>query len=102
MKKNDNGMDELLGLLKSHPELISALVFDPVSVKRLLKSKAARRLLIGVDTRAFLKYVAGHKNGTPIVLCLGRTRHMAPRDTRPGMRFPCPGTRVPRASRNKG
>jgi hypothetical protein len=74
MKKNDNGMGELLDLLKTHPELISALVFDPVSIERLLKSKAARRLVLGVDTRAFLRYVAGPKNGGPVALCRRTSR----------------------------
>jgi hypothetical protein len=78
MKKNDNGMEELLGLLRSHPELISAIVFDPARIKRLLSSKAARRLVIGVDTRALLKSVAGSGGGGPIVLCLSRSRHATP------------------------
>jgi hypothetical protein len=69
MKKNDKGVGELLELLKTHPELISALVFDPVSIKRLLKGKAARRAVLGVDVRAFLRYVAGPGDGGPIALC---------------------------------
>lgn len=73
MKKNDKGMGELLELLKTHPELMSALVFDPTSIKRLLKSKAARRLVLGVDTRAFLRYVAGPENGGPMAVCSRRT-----------------------------
>jgi hypothetical protein len=82
MKKNDNGMGELLELLKSRPGLISALVFDPVSIKRLLRSKAARRLIKGVDTRAFLRYVAGSADGGPIALCLLRTALLCPKGTR--------------------
>jgi hypothetical protein len=92
MKKNDNGVGELLDLLKTHPELISALVFDPVSIKRLLKSKAARRLVLGVDTRAFLRYVGAPKNGAPIALCRRGTRILDPQ----GEGAPCPpglGTR---------
>jgi hypothetical protein len=87
MKNNDKGMGELLDVLKVHPELISALVFDPESIKRLLRSKAARRLVLGVDIRAFLSYVAGPEDGGPIALCLQRTRVL------------CPKTRCPKRSR---
>jgi hypothetical protein len=73
MKTNDKGMGELLELLKTHPELISALLFHPESIKRLLKSKAARRLILGVDTKAFLRQVAESKHGGPMALCLKRT-----------------------------
>jgi hypothetical protein len=90
MKNNDNGMQELLELLKSHPQLIHALVFDPASIKRLLKSKAARRLLIGVDTKAFLRAVAGPAG--PIALCVSRSRVLAGR-TRCPSRSRCPATR---------
>jgi hypothetical protein len=79
MKKNDNGVGELLDLIKTHPELISALVFDPASVKRLLKSTSARRLVPGVDTRAFLTYVAGSKNGGPVALCRRGSRVICPK-----------------------
>jgi hypothetical protein len=78
MKNNDKGVGELMDLLKTHPELISALVFDPVSVKRLLKSKPAQRLVIGVDTRAFLRYVSGSKNRGPIALCRRGSRAINP------------------------
>jgi hypothetical protein len=81
MKKNDKGMGELLDLLKTHPELISALVFDPESIKRLLRSKAARQLVLGVDTRAFLSYIAGPEEGGPIAVCLKRTRVLCPKRT---------------------
>jgi hypothetical protein len=72
MKNNDKGMRELLKLLKAHPELISALVLDPRSVRRLLKGKAARKMTLGIDTRALLEYVAG-PGGGPIAMCLVRT-----------------------------
>lgn len=72
MKKNDLAMELLLDLLKTHPELISALVFDPASIKRLLKSKAARKLLLGVDVKAFLKYIAS-TDGAPVAACSYRT-----------------------------
>ncbi len=101
MKKNDNGMGELLSLLKARPELISALVFDPTSIKRLLKSKAARRLALGVNTRAFLSYVAGSEDGGPIALCLKRTSVLCPKGTH--VPPPCrKGTRCPRATRCPG
>jgi hypothetical protein len=87
MKTSDNGLGELLELFKSHPELISALVFDPASIKRLLKSKAARKLVIGVDTRAFLQYIAGPTDGGPIAVCLRKTVVVCPKGTRTA----CPG-----------
>jgi hypothetical protein len=73
MKNVDKSMGELLDLLKTHPELISALVFDPASVKGLLKSKAARRLVLGVDAKAFMRFVAASKDGGPVAACLQRT-----------------------------
>jgi hypothetical protein len=78
MKKNDNGMDELLELLKSHPHLVSALVFNPTSIKRFLESKAARRLLIGVDIRALLAFIAGPAKDAPVMLCVSRSRILSP------------------------
>lgn len=74
MKKNDNGLGELLELLKTHPELIKELVFDPTSIKPLLRSKAARRLVLGVDAKKFLRYVAGPQDGYPIAQCLKQTK----------------------------
>lgn len=79
MKNNDNGMDELLDLIKTHPELISALVFEPKNIQRLLKSKAAARLVMGVDTKAFLRHVAGPGDGGPIALCRRRTMALCPK-----------------------
>jgi hypothetical protein len=79
MKNNDDGMAELLDLLKTHPELISALVFEPKNIKRLLKSKAARQLVLGVDLKAFLRHVAGPGDGGPIALCSRGTRFLLPR-----------------------
>lgn len=78
MKNNDNGMGELLEVLKTHPELISALVFNPETVKRFLKNRAARQLVHGVDTRAFLMYMAGNKGGGPVASCLRRTAALCP------------------------
>jgi hypothetical protein len=66
-------MIELLQLLKDHPELVSGLVFDATNVRCLLKTRAARRLVIGVDTKAFLSHVADSKGGGPIAMCVGQT-----------------------------
>jgi hypothetical protein len=74
MKNKDNGLRELLEVLKTHPELIKELVFDSKSIKSLLKSKAARKLVLGVDATAFLEYVAGPEDGYPIAQCFGGTR----------------------------
>jgi hypothetical protein len=91
MKKKDKGMGELLELIRTRPELISALVFDPKSVKRLLRSKAARRLVRGVNVRAFLSRVAGPADGdAPIALCLRRTAVLCPKGTRRAQVEGCP------------
>jgi hypothetical protein len=74
MKNKDNGLRELLEVLKTHPELIKELVFDSKSIKSLLKSKAARKLVLGVDAKKFLSYVAGPEDGYPIAQCFGGTR----------------------------
>jgi hypothetical protein len=94
-KKNDNGMGELLGVLKTHPELVHALVFDHKRVRRLLKGKSARGLAIGVDARKnLLKRVKQAGDGGGVAVCLRGTNHLmggqCPRRTR------CPyGTRGP-------
>jgi hypothetical protein len=82
MNKNDKGLGELLELLRTHPDLMSAIVFDPPAIKRLLKSKAARRLVMGVDVRDFLRYVAGPEDGGPIAVCLRGTAVLCPKRTR--------------------
>jgi len=89
MKNNDKGMRELVKLLKAHPDLMSALVFDPRSVRRVLKGKAARQLTLGVDTKAFLKYIAGPAPGGPIALCVQRTAQLCAKATI------CPGGTLP-------
>src|ERR1700752_3730404 len=83
--KRPKGLEELLGVLKSHPQLVHALVFDPTRVKSLLRSDTARRLVAGLDTRAFLRRVAGSEDGGPIAVCKKRTAHLCPKGTR------CPG-----------
>jgi hypothetical protein len=74
MKNYDKGLEELLELLKTHPELIKELVFDPTSIQSLLESKAARQLALGVDAKKFLRYVAGSEDGYPIAQCLEKTK----------------------------
>ena len=82
MKNKDNGLDELLALLRANPELIKELIFDPANVKRLLKSEAARELVIGQDTEAFLRYIAGPDDGYPIAQCLKQTKYLCAKGTR--------------------
>src|SRR5579862_2325161 len=90
MKKKDKGMAELMRLLTTHPALISALVFDPASVKRLLRSKAARELVRGVNVRAFLRSVAGTEGDGPVAVCLRRTAVLCPKGTRRAQVAGCP------------
>jgi hypothetical protein len=79
-KKKDAGMGELLGLLRTQPHLVRALIFDHAKVKRLLKSAAARRLIPGVDAmtdipRFRIEVNDGSDPTTPFVSfkCLRRT-----------------------------
>ena len=81
MKKNDNGLGELLALLKDHPELMKELVFEPTKITTLLRSKPARRLVLGVDAKKFLKYVASSKDGYPIAQCFAETRLLCAKGT---------------------
>jgi hypothetical protein len=81
MKKNDNGLGELLALLKAHPELMKDLVFEPTKITTLLRGNAARRLVLGVDAKKFLKYVASSKDGYPIAQCLKETRVLCAKGT---------------------
>lgn len=82
MKKNDKGFRELLNLLKIHPELLTVLVFDPESVERVLRSTGARRLVLSVDLRAFLRRIVRPAGGAPAALCLRRTGVFCPRTKR--------------------
>ena len=80
-KKNDRGMNELLALLKAHPELIRDLVFDPNSIMRVLRSKASRRLVRGQNVQEFLLRMANPKDGYPIAQCYKQTRVLCGKGT---------------------
>jgi hypothetical protein len=82
MNKNDKGLEELLELLRTHPELIKELVFDRTSIQLLLKTEAARQLVLGVDTKKFLRYVAGPEDGYPIAQCGGGTEFLCAKGTK--------------------
>ena len=84
MKKNndDESLDELLKLLRKHPELIKELVFEPTQINRLLHGKAARRMALGEDATRFLKYVAGPSDGYPIAQCFGQTNQLCAKGTK--------------------
>lgn len=70
--KNDKAVQELLALIKAHPELIHAIMFNPVTVKRLLKSPEARRLVLGKEAKEFLENLVETKVG-PVGVCGGGT-----------------------------
>ena len=75
IKKKDTGMGELLGLLKTRPHLVHALLVDHRSVMRLLQSKAARRLVPGLNAKSLLKRVrAAGLQGRIYANCYGGTR----------------------------
>lgn len=80
--KTDPGMGPMLELLKNRPELVHALVFDPVKVKRLLRSRAAQILVPGVDVRKMLlRRVTGVPGGGPLRMMSGG--------------YPLPSTAIP-------
>jgi len=83
-RRGERGLRELLKLLGSHPELANAIVFDPARVKRLLKTQAARRLLVGVDAGTLLRSVSYSTGETPLALCMQLTAIVVPP-------IPCPG-----------
>jgi hypothetical protein len=88
------GMGELLGVLKTHPHLVHALVFNPTSVNNLLKSRKARQLAAGVDTKRLLKHAANPQDGGAVAVCLRGTVRLCPKGTRcaAGTRLrPCAG-----------
>ena len=75
MKKRDKHMGAVLDLLKDHPELVRALIVDHVKVKRLLKTKAARALVAGVDlTKPLMKRGARAGRG-PAAVSPGGAKH---------------------------
>jgi hypothetical protein len=81
MKKNDNGLDDLLKLLRKRPELVKELIFHAPNIQRLLKSPAARRLALGVDASAFLTYLASDEDGYAIAQCFGGTESLCAKGT---------------------
>ena len=65
-KKPKAGMGELLGLLKTRPELVHALILDHKKVRSLLKTKEARRLIPSEKRRkAVHKRVDDAESGSP-------------------------------------
>jgi len=52
-------------------------------VKRLLKGKAAKKLVFGVKFKSFIRYVTGPNNGGPVARCIEKTKAVSPC---------CPGT----------
>ena len=83
-RRNDGGLRELLRVLRKHPELAKAVVFDPERVSRLLRTPEARRLLVGVDTGTLLSSVTNLTGETPLALCLQLTAIVAPPIECPG------------------
>ena len=82
MKKNDNGMQEVLNLLKARPKLIRSIVFHPERITRLLRSKEARRLIRGVAANQFLDYIRKPEDGYPIAFCGGGTQYLCAKGTK--------------------
>ena len=83
-KRSYGGLRELLEILKAHPELAHTLVFDPEKVRRLLRTRDARSLLVGVDVRTLLRSVPETPGLTPLALCLQLTAIVAPPIECPG------------------
>jgi hypothetical protein len=88
MANSDCGLDELLDLLKEHPELIKELVFNVESIQALLGTNEAKSLALGVDpqqpvdARTFLGYVAGPADGYAISQCQAQTTLLCAKGSR--------------------
>ena len=67
VKKNEV-FENLLELLREHPEIVREIVLDAVNLKPVLKKLGARD-----PTTNFLKYVASEKDGYNIVQFLHNT-----------------------------
>lgn len=100
MKKNkyDQGLEELLCLLISDPEIVKELIFEPNNCKRLLatlKGRTARRMLgqHGKQVENFLDYIAGDQDGYPIAQCFGGTQYLCAKGT--GVGLQCGGGTKP-------
>ena len=89
MNNNDNGMSELLELLKAHPELVREIVFDSGKLSSLLESEEARELVHGVD---FLKYMAASRDGYPIAFCGECTEYFCAKGTEQKLMAACQGS----------
>ena len=83
-RSSERGLRELLKVLRAHPELANAVVFDPAKVKRLLKTPAARSLLVGVDAGTLLMSVSNSTGDTPLALCMQLTAVVTPPIQCPG------------------
>jgi hypothetical protein len=89
MANNDcGGFYELLDLLKTYPDLIKELVFNPDTIQALPSTNEAKRLALGVDpgepvdARTFLNYVAGPADGYPITQCLQNSSILCAKGTK--------------------
>jgi hypothetical protein len=56
-RNRDEGLDELLAVLKADPQLLSVLVLNPKALLRKVKSKAAKELIKGIEPETYLENV---------------------------------------------
>src|SRR5262249_32884086 len=89
MANSDDGLYQLLDLLKEHPDLIKELVLDSTAITSLLESEEARTLACGQDVQTFLLYVGGPKDGFPILQCQKGTNSICAKGT--GAQLACLG-----------
>ena len=82
MTKDDSAFKELLELLKRHPALMKDLVFDPTHIQGLLNSEEARKLALGEEATAFLRYVSSGDDGYGIAQCFKGTGVLAAKGTK--------------------
>jgi hypothetical protein len=71
---NNVVFENLLELLRQHPEIVREIVLDPINLTGALK--AAEAANFGEDTRKFLTYVAGERDGYNIVQFLHNTSYI--------------------------
>jgi len=85
--KYDKGLEELLKLFTSRPDLVKEIIFEPNNCAKLLaelRSGAARDSL-SQPVQDFLGYVAGGQDGYAIAACFGGTSQACAKGTAYGL-----------------
>jgi hypothetical protein len=102
MNKKEKGAGELLGLLKTHPGLVHALIFNPTRVKRLLRNRKARQQFRGVDTTKILSRVSAPGGGGPVLTCVQSTKLLCASGTGANTGYKAIAPKPPKPPKRRG